>query len=84
MHRDTKQPAVSAAVSRSLIPGLVRDLITFDELIEYTGFSRTQVYRLMKDHGLPARRISARWKFSKAEVDEWLKSLPGVNLPPAS
>ena len=63
--------------------GFPRDLMTFVEVMKYLGKSRPFVYTLMARDGLPARRMGKSWVFSKAEVDAWIGSRPGVNLPTA-
>lgn len=57
------------------------DLMNLNETCLHLRKSRTWLYRALLSMGLPARRMGGRWAFSRAEVDEWFKSLPGVNLP---
>lgn len=63
------------------IPIPPRDLMSLNELCSHLRKSRSWVYRALSEVGLPAHRMGGRWTFSKAEVDAWFKSLPGVNLP---
>lgn len=61
-----------------LAPSDLMDLNTLSVTIHK---SRSWIYMAMKDLGLPAHRLGKRWTFSRAEVDEWFRALPGVNLP---
>lgn len=60
------------------------DLMDLPTVCAYLGKSRPFIYRAMRTQGLPAIRMGSRWNFSKAQVDAWIKALPGVNLPTAS
>ena len=60
------------------------DLMSFAQLAAYLQKTRPTIYTFMSKHGLPGRRIGDRWMFSKAEVDAWISSRPGVNLPSAN
>jgi len=57
------------------------DLMNLSETCHYLKKSRTWLYRAMSTMGLPAHRLGKRWTFSRAEVDEWFRALPGINLP---
>ncbi len=72
----------------TLHPQPVSDLMDLNSACNYIGgssgpVSRCHLYKLMRKHGLPARRIASRWMFSKAEIDAWITSRPGINLPQA-
>lgn len=57
------------------------DLMNFSDTCLYLKKSRTWLYRAMSTMGLPARRMGGRWTFSRAELDDWFRNLPGINLP---
>ena len=60
------------------------DLMDLSELSAYVRKSKPYLYRAMREQGLPGIRMGQRWMFSKIMVDQWIKALPGVNLPTAS
>jgi len=64
-------------------PPVARDLMDLPNLAAYLGKSKSTIYRLMAKEGLPARRIGSRWCFSRTEVDAWVVSQPGINVPKA-
>lgn len=48
-------------------------LLTIDEVADYLGVSRPQVYRLRVNHGLPSVQFGRKLRrFRKDEVDRWL------------
>lgn len=48
-------------------------LMTIEELAAYMRVSRFTVYRLAKDHSIPATKIGRQWRFHKEEIDQWVK-----------
>lgn len=63
-----------------ILPIPPSDLMDFNQLCDYVGKSRPWVYDAMVNKGLPAHRLG-RWAFLKSEIDDWIKSIPGINLP---
>ncbi len=47
--------------------------LSVDEIAAHLGVSRDTVYRWIEHKGLPAHKISRLWKFSKKEIDEWVR-----------
>ena len=52
--------------------------MSFTELAEYLHLGTQQVERLMSREDLPARRVAGEWRFSKAEIHQWLEDRLGV------
>jgi excisionase family DNA binding protein len=48
-------------------------LMTIEEVAAYMRVSRFTVYRLAKDHSMPATRIGRQWRFQKEEIDRWMR-----------
>ena len=48
-------------------------LMTIDEVAEYMKISRFTVYRLAKDHFIPATKIGKQWRFHKDEIHRWMR-----------
>jgi excisionase family DNA binding protein len=40
---------------------------------KHLGIPQVTVYRLLKKNGIPAHRIGGKWRFTREEVDEWVK-----------
>lgn len=49
-------------------------LMTIDEVAAYMRISRFTVYRLAKDHSIPATKIGRQWRFQKEEIDQWVRN----------
>ena len=47
-------------------------ILSVNELCKYLGISRTTVWYLRKDGGLPFFRAGRRILFRKSDVDEWI------------
>lgn len=51
----------------------VKNILTVDEVIEYTGFSQKQIYKLTSTRAIPHYKPSGRKLFfKKDEIDEWI------------
>lgn len=54
--------------------------LTLDELADYLKLSRSKLYRMAQEGGLPASKVGAQWRFDRHEIDEWMKKQgPGPN-----
>jgi excisionase family DNA binding protein len=50
-----------------------KNILTVDGLIEYTGFSQKQIYKLTSTRVIPHYKPSGRKLFfKKDEIDEWI------------
>ncbi len=50
-----------------------KNILTVDGLIEYTGFSQKQIYKLTSTRAIPHYKPSGRKLFfKKDEIDEWI------------
>lgn len=43
------------------------------EVAEYLQINEKQVYRLIRDGGLPCTRVTGKWLFPKSQVEEWIQ-----------
>lgn len=48
--------------------------LSVDEIATYLGVTRDSVYRWVDSKNMPGHRVGRRWKFSREEVDEWVRS----------
>jgi putative molybdopterin biosynthesis protein len=51
---------------------MIREMLTTKEVAEYLSINEKQVYRLIKEHRIPATRITGKWLFPKELVDKWV------------
>jgi excisionase family DNA binding protein len=49
------------------------DVMTLAEAAEYLRLSEAEVLELVRDQGLPSRRIGTQWRFLKAAIQDWLR-----------
>ena len=56
-----------------LIIGTSKQIFTVDDVVNYTGFSKSYVYKLVHNNILPYSKPNNRTLFfTKSEIDEWL------------
>ena len=48
--------------------------LSVDEITDYLGIKRDTVYKWIGERGMPGHKIGRLWKFSKEEVDHWVRS----------
>jgi excisionase family DNA binding protein len=58
--------------------------MTTEEVKNYLKVSRTKLWQLVKDKGLPAFKIVGDFRYRKSEVDAWLEAQRHVPDKPAS
>jgi excisionase family DNA binding protein len=50
-----------------------KNILTVDEVVNYTGFSQKQIYKLTSTRQIPHYKPSGRKLFfKKNEIDEWI------------
>jgi len=56
-----------------LIIGTTKQIFTVDDVVNYTGFSKSYVYKLVHNNILPYSKPNNKTLFfTKSEIDEWL------------
>ncbi|MBK8905437.1 MAG: helix-turn-helix domain-containing protein [Anaerolineaceae bacterium] len=48
--------------------------LSVNEVAEYLGVSRSTIYKWIERNELPAHKAGRLWKFSRTEVDDWLRN----------
>ncbi len=48
--------------------------LSVEEICQHLGASSDTIYKWIKQRGLPAHRVGRLWKFSRNEVDVWVRS----------
>jgi len=49
----------------------IMDILT---LSQYLGMGHSKIYSLIREKKIPASRIGRQYRFSKSEIDAWMKS----------
>ena len=52
------------------------EVMSIDELAEYLKISRSTLYKLAQEGGLPCQKVGRRWRFHKGAIDDWLRQHP--------
>ena len=47
--------------------------MTIDEVALYMQVSRFTVYRLAKEHVIPASKVGHQWRFQREEIEKWMR-----------
>lgn len=50
------------------------DILTITEVAEYLKVADRTLYRLAAAKKIPAFKVGGTWRFSRAEIDQWIKS----------
>lgn len=52
--------------------------LSVKEVATYLGVGRSTIYKWIERYDLPAHKAGRLWKFSRAEVDQWLRDDRGT------
>lgn len=56
-----------------LIVGSTKEILTVEDLINYTGYKRSYIYKLVHNNTLPFSKPNGKTLFfEKSEIDTWL------------
>ena len=58
------------------------DLLTTKQLIELLQLDRTTVYRMLSEGRLPGFKVGGQWRFSRQEIEAWLREQKPDTAPP--
>ena len=50
-----------------------QEILTIKELAEHLKVNERTIYRLASAKKIPAFRVGGSWRFSKADIDAWIK-----------
>jgi len=56
------------------MPKTYEDILTIDELSEYLKVSKSTLYKLVREGGVPSQKVGRHWRFKKSAIDEWLQN----------
>jgi excisionase family DNA binding protein len=48
-------------------------VFTIDELAEYLKISKSTLYKLAQEGGVPGQKVGKHWRFHKDTIDDWLR-----------
>ena len=67
--------AFSTTISAKTMPSSRADnaIMTIGEVADYLKVTERTIYRLAGAKQIPAFKVGGSWRFSKAEIDEWIK-----------
>jgi excisionase family DNA binding protein len=54
------------------------DILTILEVAKYLKVAERTVYRLAAAKKIPAFRVGGSWRFSRAEIDQWIRRQSSV------
>ena len=49
------------------------EILTIEEMAAYLKAGKRTVYRLAADGKIPAFKVGGTWRFSKAEINQWIQ-----------
>jgi len=59
--------------------GILKEVLTPEDLGQYLHLSKNTVYFYLNQHYIPARKIGNTWRVLKSELELWLKG--GLSFP---
>lgn len=51
----------------------IDEILTLDEVAAYLKAGKRTVYRLAAAKKIPAFKVGGTWRFSRADIDRWIK-----------
>jgi excisionase family DNA binding protein len=54
------------------------DILTILEVAKYLKIAERTVYRLAAAKKIPAFKVGGAWRFSRAEIEQWIKKQSSV------
>jgi len=52
------------------------EVMSIDDLAQYLKISRSTLYKIAQEGGLPGQKVGRRWRFHKSAIDDWLRQHP--------
>jgi excisionase family DNA binding protein len=49
-----------------------KEILTIDEAAELLQLSKRSVYKLVKQGGIPAKKVLNKWRFERQSLKRWL------------
>ncbi|MBW8067606.1 MAG: helix-turn-helix domain-containing protein [Ferrovum sp.] len=57
------------------------EILTIKQVADYLKVTERTIYRLAADKKIPAFKVGGTWRFSRADIDNWIKqkSMEGLD-----
>lgn len=55
--------------------GSSEEILKLDQAATYLNVHPSTVYRLLRQHRIPAFKMGSDWRFSRARLDQWIAQL---------
>jgi len=57
------------------------EILTIKELAKYLKINERTIYKMIKDHSIPAAKLSGQWRFKKEIIDQWIVEKSLISFP---
>ena len=55
------------------------EILTIKQVADYLKVTERTIYRLAAAKKIPAFKVGGRWRFSRADIDSWIKQQSAVD-----
>lgn len=55
-------------------------ILTLKEVSDFLKVTERTIYRLAANKQIPAFKVGGSWRFSRAEIDQWIKSQSSMTV----
>jgi excisionase family DNA binding protein len=55
------------------------EILTIKQVAEYLKVTERTIYRLAAAKKIPAFKVGGTWRFSRVDIDSWIKQLSSVD-----
>jgi excisionase family DNA binding protein len=60
------------------------DILLIKDVAEYLKVTERTIYRLAAAKKIPAFKVGGSWRFSRADIDEWIKQQSAISAETSS
>ncbi len=60
------------------------DILIIKDVAEYLKVTERTIYRLAAAKKIPAFKVGGSWRFSRADIDEWIKQQSAISAETSS
>lgn len=58
-------------------------IMTFKGVLDYRKVTERTIYRLAAGKQIPSFKVGGSWRFSRSEIDQWIKSRSSMTMEQA-
>ncbi|MGA2641362.1 MAG: helix-turn-helix domain-containing protein [Spirochaetia bacterium] len=55
------------------MPQVPSEILTLKDLSAYLKIAPSSLYKLVRQGGIPGRKVGKRWRFHRQAIDKWLQ-----------